>query len=71
MALIVRAADTNRPDLAPEAKGVLVISLGLSCMYRQDQEQLNAAMGLYDALYRWARDAEQETHDWPTPSGGK
>ena len=71
LALIIRAADTNRLDLAPEAKGILALSLGLSRMYRDDQEQLNAAMGLYDALYRWARDAEQETHDWPTPSGGR
>jgi hypothetical protein len=26
-------------------------------------------MGLYDAFYRWARDAVGETHNWPTPSG--
>ncbi len=30
LAVIVRGADTARPDLAPEAAGLLAISLGLS-----------------------------------------
>jgi len=34
-------------------------------MYRDDLAQLDAAMGLYDAFYRWARDATGETHNWP------
>jgi len=29
-------------------------------------EQLDAGMLLYDAMYRWARDATGERHDWPT-----
>jgi hypothetical protein len=33
-------------------------------MYTDDLAQLEAGMGLYDALYRWARDATQEKHDW-------
>ncbi|MGI9363935.1 MAG: chromate resistance protein ChrB domain-containing protein [Rhizobiaceae bacterium] len=65
LAKIVRAADTNRHDLAPEAAGLLAVSLGLSRMYRDDLAQLNAGMILYDSLYRWARDASSETHDWP------
>lgn len=65
LALIVRAADTNRHDLAPEAAGLLAASLGLSRMYRDDLEQLEAGMTLYDAFYRWARDASDEGHDWP------
>lgn len=64
LALIVRGADTNRHDLAPEAAGLLAASLGLSRMYRDDLEQLEAGMLLYDALYRWARDATAEGHDW-------
>jgi hypothetical protein len=24
-------------------------------------------MAIYDALYRWARDASDETHNWPAP----
>ena len=65
LATIVRGADTNRHDLAPEAAGLLAASLGLSRMYRDDLEQLDAGMLLYDAFYRWARDAVDEGHDWP------
>ncbi len=65
LATIVRAADTARLDLAPEAPGLLAASLGLSRMYRDDLAQLDAAMPLYDALYRWCRDATDETHNWP------
>ena len=30
-----------------------------------DLEQLEAGMLLYDAFYRWCRDASGETHNWP------
>jgi rhodanese-related sulfurtransferase len=66
LATIVRGADTARLDLAPEAAGLLAASLGLSRMYSDDLEQLEAGMLLYDAFYRWARDASGETHNWPT-----
>ena len=66
LATIVRAADTARPDLSPEAAGLLAASLGLSRMYADDLEQLDAGMMLYDAFYRWCRDATEETHNWPT-----
>lgn len=66
LATIVRAADTARLDLAPEAAGLLAASLGLSRMYSDDLEQLDAGLLLYDAFYRWARDATDETHNWPT-----
>lgn len=65
LARVVRAADTDRPDLAPQAAGLLALSVGLSRMYRDDLAQLEAGMGLYDALYRWARDGHEEGHDWP------
>jgi rhodanese-related sulfurtransferase len=65
LATIVRGADTARLDLAPEAAGLLAASLGLSRMYSDDLEQLDAGMLLYDVFYRWARDATEETHDWP------
>lgn len=64
LATIVRGADTARPDLAPEVAGVLAVSLGLSRMYADDLEQLDAGMLVYDALYRWCRDAGDETHNW-------
>ena len=66
VATIVRGADTNRHDLAPEAAGLLAFSVGLSRMYRDDLAQLEAGMALYDALYRWARDGQDEGHDWPS-----
>jgi hypothetical protein len=65
LAAIVRGADTARLDLAPEAAGLLAASLGLSRMYLNDLEQLDSAMTLYDAFYRWCRDASDEPHDWP------
>ena len=64
LALIVRGADTARPELAPQCAGLLAASLGLSRMYADDHEQLEAGMPLYDAFYRWCRDAVDETHDW-------
>jgi rhodanese-related sulfurtransferase len=65
LATIVRGADTARLDLAPEAAGLLAASLGLSRMYPDDLEQLEAGLALYDAFYRWCRDATDETHNWP------
>ncbi len=66
LATMVRAADTGRLDLSPEAAGLLAASLGLSRMYDDDLEQLSAGMLLYDAFFRWCRDATKETHNWPT-----
>lgn len=72
LALIVRGADTGRPELAPESSGLLAVSLGLSRMFSDDLAQLEAGMTLYDSLYRWCRDATGEGHDWPpTASRGK
>ncbi|MGF1628982.1 MAG: chromate resistance protein ChrB domain-containing protein [Kiloniellaceae bacterium] len=65
LATIVRGADTARPELAPEAAGLLAASLGLSRMFGDDLAQLEAGLPLYDAFYRWARDAAEETHNWP------
>lgn len=66
LAVIVRGADTTRLDISPEAPGLLAASLGLSRMFADDLEQLEAGMLLYDAFYRWCRDATDETHNWPT-----
>jgi rhodanese-related sulfurtransferase len=65
LALIVRGADTDRHDIAPQAAGLLAVSVGLSRQYKDDLRQLEAGMVLYDALYRWARDGFDEGHDWP------
>jgi rhodanese-related sulfurtransferase len=70
LATIVRGADTARPDLAPQVAGLLAASLGLSRMFDKDLEQLEAGLTLYDAFYRWCRDATDETHNWPNPRKG-
>ena len=62
LATIVRGADTGQLELTPQSAGLLAASLGYSRMYRDDLAQLEAAMPLYDAFYRWCRDAVNETH---------
>ena len=64
MAMIIRGADTDRFDLAPEAAGLWAISAGLSHNYRDDMEQLEIGMKLYDALYSWAKHVPHEKHNW-------
>ncbi len=65
LATIIRGADTGRLELAPEAPGLLAMSLGLSAICPSDEEMLEQGMVLYDALYGWARHATAETHGWP------
>jgi rhodanese-related sulfurtransferase len=57
LAVIVRGADTARLDLAPQAAGLLAVSLGLSRTLVDDAARLEAAMPVYDALYAWCREA--------------
>ncbi len=55
LALIVRGADTSRPDLAPQCPGLLALSHGLSSRFADDHEQLKHGMIIYDAFYQWRR----------------
>lgn len=64
LAVIVRGADTNRLDLAPQCAGLLAQSLGLSALYADDQEMLGHGMRMYDAYYAWLKGARGETHAW-------
>ena len=64
LALIVRGADTNRPDLAPQSAGLVALSLGLSEQFRDDHEMLAHGMVMYDALYAWCRSTKSEVHTW-------
>ena len=64
LAVIVRAADTDRLDLAPQAAGLLAISLGLSRNFSNDHEMLAYGLVMYDALYAWCCHARGETHNW-------
>jgi rhodanese-related sulfurtransferase len=67
LAMIVRGADTDRHDLAPQCAGLVATSLGLSRRFTNDHEMLEQAMPVYDALYAWCK-AEQrgdrESHNW-------
>ena len=51
-------------DQAGDARMLLAASLGPSRMYRDGLAQLDAAMGLSDAFYRWSSGAVGETHNW-------
>ena len=64
LALIVRGADTGHPELAPQAAGLLAISLGLSLNFKSDHEMLAQGMTLYDALYSWCKKGKAEVHTW-------
>jgi rhodanese-related sulfurtransferase len=55
LATIVRGADTGRPDLAPEAPGLLAVSRGLSALFADDHAMLAHGMTVYDALYAQLR----------------
>src|SRR6478672_6983408 len=50
LAVIVRGADTARLDLTPQCAGLLVVSLGLSQIFLDDQEQIKSGFTVYDAL---------------------
>lgn len=68
LAVIVRGADTSKPDLTAESPGLYAISLGLSHCFADDHEMLRHGMVMYDALYAWCRHCQGETHDWPPTS---
>jgi len=62
LAVIVRGADTGRPELAPQCHGLLAQSLGLSAMFANDHEMLKHGMVMYDAYYAWLKNARSEPH---------
>jgi rhodanese-related sulfurtransferase len=64
LAVIVRGADTNRLDLAPQAAGLAALSLGLSINFQDDHEMLERGMVMYDALYAWCKKGKDEVHTW-------
>jgi rhodanese-related sulfurtransferase len=66
LALIVRGADTARPDLAVEAAGLHAVSLGLSALAGDDDHGLlERGFIVYDALFAYLRFASEERHNWP------
>jgi hypothetical protein len=66
IAAIVRGADTASFNLAPQCAGLWAISAGLSYIYKDDLQQLETGLKIYDALYSWAKYAQSERHTWNT-----
>ena len=64
VALIVRAADTHSHSIFTQPAVLLSFYVGISRSQRDDLSQLEASTPLYDALYRWVRDGQDEGHDW-------
>jgi rhodanese-related sulfurtransferase len=67
LATIVRGADTDCLDLAPQSAGLLALSLGMSRTRAVDADMLEAMLPVYDALYAWCVDAvsgHDEQHNW-------
>jgi len=62
MATIIRGADTDRHDLAPEVAGLWAITIGLSHTVKDDYRLLEIGMVLYDALYAWAKHLAEARH---------
>ena len=73
LATVVRGADTEHLELAPQSAGLLAFSLGLAQLHAADDHaMLEAAMPLYDALDAWCCDrvgAQDETHNWKPTTG--
>jgi len=69
LATIVRGADTDRLDLAPQSAGLLAISLGLSRNFPDDHEMLGHGFVIYDALYAWSKHVRGERHTWNPQRG--
>jgi len=51
LARIVRAADTDKMEMAPEAAGLEAIMTGIGIAAKDDHEAIEKARPVYDALY--------------------
>jgi len=67
IAAIVRGADTDRHDFAPQASGLSAIFLGLSKNIPDDNELLELGMKVYDGLYTWAKYLHKQKHTQDAP----
>jgi hypothetical protein len=55
VAKIVRAADTDRAEAAPEAAGLDAVMTGISIVARDDHEAIEKARPVYDAFYTFCK----------------
>jgi hypothetical protein len=61
----VRGADTSHLELTPQSAGLYAISPGLSRCFADDHEMLAHGLIMYDALYIWCKEGQDESHNWP------
>jgi ornithine cyclodeaminase/alanine dehydrogenase-like protein (mu-crystallin family) len=70
-AMAALAAQYGAPRGSPRAA---IIGCGAQASYQLEASRsvfaLDAAVGFYDAMYRWCRDATSETHNWPSNKPG-
>jgi AraC-like DNA-binding protein len=62
IAAIVRGADTDRHDFAPQAAGLEAIFSGLAYNSKDDHQLLEMGMVIYDGLYSWAQFLYKKKH---------
>ena len=67
IAAIVRGADTDRHDFAPQAAGLEAIFSGLAYNSKDDHELLELGMIIYDGLYSWATHLFKKRHSQEGP----
>jgi AraC-like DNA-binding protein len=68
IAAIVRGADTDRHDFAPQSAGLEAIFSGLAYNIKDDQELLELGITIYDGLYSWAKYLHQQKHTQAGPA---
>ncbi len=61
LARIVRGADTDKPELAPEAAGLDSIATGFKLISKDDFDNMERQFPLYDALYAFCRHKTGQT----------
>jgi hypothetical protein len=67
IAAIVRGADTDRHDFAPQSAGLEAIFSGLAYHSKDDQQLLALGMTIYDGLYSWAKHLYHKKHTQAGP----
>jgi len=67
IAAIVRGADTDRHDFAPQSAGLEAIFSGLAYNINDDHQLLELGMTIYDGLYSWAKNLYHLKHTQDEP----
>lgn len=68
IAVIVRGADTDRHDFAPQSAGLEAIFSGLAHNSTNDHQLLELGMVIYDGLYSWAKHLFKNKHTQDGPA---